>query len=638
MKSKTSCFNKTVFLKNITHFWPIWLIILLWNVFIMPFMIYNDSMQYKYMTDLTQKDLEMQKASDILGIVSVYCNPVILFIFAVIAVMAVFSYLYNTRAVNAMHSFPVTRTELFFTNYLSGLLFLIVPEIVGFLFGILVSAVCGYTSMNYLLVGLLHACGISFILYSFTVFIAMFTGQLMAVPIFAVILNFLYVGCRLLFRILMSMISYGIPWEYSGGKLDALSPLYYLSSHVRIQYDSSGIPNGMAGGKIIAVYAVVSVAFVIGAYLIYKIRNMETAGSLISIWWICPVFRWGAAFCGGALLSIIFCELLSFSSSKAVFASALAAGIVFGVVFFFAAQMFLEKGFRVFHKKRFIECGVFLLIFAGLYVMLEVDLFGIERKMPEASAVEKVYIIDSYLPAGGSDADMIAQIMDIHKQVIDSKKEFEEYAATNQKVYYLGIKYTLKNGSTLERLYPIPWSEEMMTEKDTVAYKVAELTTSPEAYWKEMFGVKKQPIQVTRGEIDLYDKQTGERDDIVFSSKDTQKIYQAVLADLEEGNFKNCLIQRYFNDSYQESAYYNSIKLDFVGEENIIPVYAECNSSWYEGDSGTKSGDTNIMFDENCRHIIEALIDTGIIESKDDLITYGKYYELEELTTDQYED
>ena len=47
MKSKTSCFNKTIFLKNITHFWPIWLMILLWNVFIMPFMIYNDSMQYK---------------------------------------------------------------------------------------------------------------------------------------------------------------------------------------------------------------------------------------------------------------------------------------------------------------------------------------------------------------------------------------------------------------------------------------------------------------------------------------------------------------------------------------------------------------------------------------------------------------
>lgn len=24
MKSKTSCFNKTIFKKNMTHFWPLW--------------------------------------------------------------------------------------------------------------------------------------------------------------------------------------------------------------------------------------------------------------------------------------------------------------------------------------------------------------------------------------------------------------------------------------------------------------------------------------------------------------------------------------------------------------------------------------------------------------------------------------
>ena len=28
MKSKTSCFNATIFKKNITHYWPIWLVYL----------------------------------------------------------------------------------------------------------------------------------------------------------------------------------------------------------------------------------------------------------------------------------------------------------------------------------------------------------------------------------------------------------------------------------------------------------------------------------------------------------------------------------------------------------------------------------------------------------------------------------
>ena len=135
MKSKTSCFNKTIFLKNITHFWPIWLMITGWNIFIMPFMIYNTSLQYKVMKDVTEKELFQMKSNDLLSIVSVYMNPVVLFIFAIIAVMAVFSYLYNSRSANTIHALPVTRKELFLTNYISGLLFLIVPEAVGFLLG-----------------------------------------------------------------------------------------------------------------------------------------------------------------------------------------------------------------------------------------------------------------------------------------------------------------------------------------------------------------------------------------------------------------------------------------------------------------------------------------------------------------------
>lgn len=202
MKLKTSCFNKTIFKKNITHFWPIWLIVLGWNLFVLPFMIYTNSLQYRMENGMTQKQIAASRSSDILRLVGVYTEPAMLFIFSVIAVMAVCSYLYNSRSANTIHALPVTRKELFITNYISGLLFLIVPEFVGFLAGTLVSAACGYTNMDYLLKGLLFAWGISFFFYSFTVFIAMFTGQLFAVPIFALIINFLYVGCKALLPVL----------------------------------------------------------------------------------------------------------------------------------------------------------------------------------------------------------------------------------------------------------------------------------------------------------------------------------------------------------------------------------------------------------------------------------------------------
>ena len=110
------------------------------------------------------------------------------------------------------------------------------------------------------------------------------------------------------------------------------------------------------------------------------------------------------------------------------------------------------------------------------------------------------------------------------------------------------------------------------------------------------------------------------------------------MADIEEGNFKHCLTQRYFDDLRNESTYYNSIKLDYLGEENIIPVQMDYDSSWYENGEGSKSGSANIMFDKNCRHIIEALIDMGMIESENDLMTINEFYELEDAVSAEYKD
>ena len=125
MKSKTSCFSKTIFRKNITHFWPIWCLFLLFYLFIMPFSEFIGYLGEKAGYD-TGKTLAEKMAESILipETVQIVFNPVILLIFSLIAAGAVFSYLYTSRASYTMHAFPVTRTSLFITNYVSGLLFL----------------------------------------------------------------------------------------------------------------------------------------------------------------------------------------------------------------------------------------------------------------------------------------------------------------------------------------------------------------------------------------------------------------------------------------------------------------------------------------------------------------------------------
>lgn len=631
MKSKTSCFNKTIFFKNITHFWPIWMLILAWNLFVLPFMIYNSSQQYKLMNDIGKEELERSMSNDILSLVSVYINPIVLFIFSVVAVMAVFSYLYQARSANTIHALPVTRKELFFTNYISGLLFLIVPEIIGFLMGILVSAFCGYAYMNHLLAGLLFACGISTALYSFNVFIAMFTGQLFAVPIFAVIIHFLYVGAKTLVAMVMAMISYGLTMSFPSGKLDVLSPLYYLTTHVKLKYDHMqdyAVCVGIEGKETVAVYVLVSLVFAASAYLVYRIRNMESAGSLVSIAWICPIFRWGAAFCGGALFSAIFCSIMGFSVGISIFISVLVSAVFFGIVFFFGAQMFLEKGFRVFTKKRIAECGIFLVIFACLYVSIEMDLFGQERKIPDISQVDQAYI-DAYDSIGGSDEEIIGQVMDIHRQVIESKREFERHEAQSRQNIYITVRYRMKNGSTILRSYSVPADEGMLEDNGTVIHQVAHLAAVPENYRRLLFGEKDQKVEPVGGWIELYkDQETTEQKE--FSKEDAEQIYRAVLADMEEGNFKDAVISRFSYDNSESQTYYNTLALEYFQTNNKITDDEEAMYSRVE----TSSNSAYISFDANCRHVINTLKEIGAILGEEDLITVQKRNEI----TDEYEE
>ena len=85
MKSKTSYFNKTIFKKNITHYWPIWGIILFWNLFLLPFMLYDNSLQYRYFTNMTQAQMDQQRLSDVTSLLQIYITPGLLFIFSVAA-------------------------------------------------------------------------------------------------------------------------------------------------------------------------------------------------------------------------------------------------------------------------------------------------------------------------------------------------------------------------------------------------------------------------------------------------------------------------------------------------------------------------------------------------------------------------
>lgn len=638
MKSKTSCFSKTIFRKNFTHFWPIWSLLLLFYFFLLPFSEFVCYLEEKGGFDAGKSLAQRMEESVLLPeVTQVVVNPVVLFLFSLIVAGAMFSYLYTSRAAYTMHAFPVTRTSLFLSNYLSGLLFLWMPLLMGGLFGILMAAGCGYSYLNILFKGLIMAMGTSFFFYSFNVLVAMCIGQLIALPIFAFILNFLFVGCKFMLIILFASFSYGLNGEYVPGKLDVLSPLYYMSGKIRavIIYNySSGMDHavcsGIEGGSVVAWYALAAVVFTVIAYLLYQKRHLETAGNLISFSWILPVFRWGVGACFASLGSLLAGSIVAYyASSTTKFMTVLIAGIIVGPVFFFAAEMVLQKSFRVFVKKRVKECGFFALALAVVLIFLKMDIFGIEGKVPKTDAVKEAYIRSNDCVGGDSEED-IAQIIALHETILSHKAEYQDSSAPwDENSYGISVKYFMKNGSVMNRYYVVPAGQEQFSDENSAASMVKAYSTEPERYKKTVLGVYYEENQYTGGDLDIPESVgTDEYGNSVtsnvskdFSREQAKAISEAFIKDVEAGNFKGQWEGAMeYGEEYQKSVYYNNLYLNYTNKKG----YESYSDKFYRSSQYTyiqDMGNAYISFNRHCENLIKALIDTGVINSEDELTT-----------------
>ena len=128
-----------------------------------------------------------------------------------------------------------------------------------------------------------------------------------------------------------------------------MSPIYYLTNNLRIQsvenseYVTVGIE--FKGAYLLGIYAVAGVVFLIAAYQLYKWRKLETAGDLISMRGIKPVFRWGVAVCAGLLGGTAVADTIgnSFSSAKVHFWILAAGTLIFGAIGFLWRRCLLRR-------------------------------------------------------------------------------------------------------------------------------------------------------------------------------------------------------------------------------------------------------------------------------------------------------
>lgn len=529
MRSKTYLFSPGLSRNILSRFWPLWLIYLGMLLMQLPF----TASEY-----LTPEATEQYIASRILGkAVGVAGNAMIA---SVLSVMAAFSYLYSKRSCSLINSMPIRRETAFVTACLTGLLPLLLAEVLTWLISLGIFAGSEMVWPEWLNSWLLAALLSTLASYGFGVFCAMLTGHILVVPALFLVLNVAVIVLDGLIQSMLVLLVYG----YDSGNLSIswLSPLVYMMERLRVNTYSGAASAlkdyGLEGLDALGVYAAVGVLFIGLALLIYRRRKMECVGDVVAIKALRPVFKYCssvyAALGLGVLLSHMLFDLRS--GNAAVTALLLVIGAALG---YYAAEMLLQKSLSVFRSRvrgLLIVWAVLLLSVAAI----EFDLTGYERRVPEPEEIQSAMLVNDW--RSSDDPEIIEFCRRIHQTAIDNKDHNKkaEYSAI------IHIEYSLKDGSTLSRSYSVDRSRDWVDNSGSSEYAmVRELYLLPQS---------KEILNETEGEIkaeyivdsDIQkllprsDEYSSSYEYIELSPQQAEELYtQCILPDIKDSSLGN---------------------------------------------------------------------------------------------------
>lgn len=626
MKSKISFFNRTIYKKNLVLFWPIWGSFFLFELFQGPLYLW-----------LHFGKPRGDKLSILVASINARMNIFALAAASLIIGMALFNYLFTSKSANMIHALPVTRPELFGTNLISGFTFLFIPEIVSFFLSVLVCLANGVAEVQYLGMWLLVCLGISFFFFSLVAFCAMFTGQLFALPVYFVICNILVEGITTGVSWLVSKMAYGVNSTSFGGKLRFLSPILYLLDEVKLIGSYSNENNRdiyemtdiqMFGGRVVLCYAAAALIFYLAAYYGYRKRQIESAGDLLTFYWIRPIFRWGVGVCFGFLGGTV---CMYFMRDMAYLSNWVWAVLVLvcGIVSFFIAEMLIQKAFRVLNARSCKECGVFAcflsLVFAGIYGYA----YAQAHYIPEADSVAYAYVDMNY-PVE-FEGEEIGEVLALQREIISKQKQIEKELEANEidnGSGYVTFTYRMKDGSTQSRGYSLPSAARV---SDDMLGRIAGWESEEDNFLRQYIEYDYAGVtRVTDAQLEWYHSDSMSYVYHNVEGEGAKALFDAILADAAEG-----VLQKYNRIDYREAATERTLEpyaqlyvYYYHREDGWQSMYDRMNDRIEKGDgpdiyadgpgAGSRGG-IYITFGADCRNIIQALLDNGIIESEDEI-------------------
>ncbi len=643
MKSGTSYFNPTLFKKNLTRYWPIWALYALIWVYALPVRcvtIVSRNQQWMGQTPVQQVQVFANQIPDMLEVFGTFMAVT----FGVLAAMAVFSYLYNNRSAGMIHALPVRREGLFLTSYLSGLCFLLAPHLLVWLLTLGAEGLCsGYVDLYTVSVWALAQSALCLFFYSFAVFCAMFTGHLLALPAFYGVLNFLAAILMLLFDVLFEPFLYG----YAGLTNTAEEVVWWLTPAVRlgenVRWRSNDLSYELHGVPELAIYAAAGLVLAALALLVYRKRHIETAGDVVAVAVVRPIFKYGVALCSGLCFGYWLYAMFGFEAPFGLMGSLL----LWTFIGYFAAEMLLKKSFRVWKAWR--GCVVLLALVAVGLTVLRVDGFGYVSRIPSPDRVVSVKVdgMGSYPYDTGRDFDfetddpaIIETVIALHNGIVDQHKNPDFGESEDSTYIRLYVTYTLTNGTTLRRDYGThvwPGSKLEPAARDfycdpkvaLLSYRLDDIDPT------RLVNVEVSSMWNTKSKTNEY-YDLSENIPVEEQQAALLAIYNALVSDFEQGNLgKRYLFDledaRQLNTCTADLTLYWNEDYRIVATGNASPITeiekfeAAASSSYYHATHGK-----SITLTPNAKNTIGVLTELGILDEDTTLRLYRDIVDEEE--------
>ncbi len=550
MQSKTSFFNRTLFRKNLSRYWPLWGFASFVG-FLAPAALLVRVIQSgeTSVAPLRVREIYYYLVADAVPIVSIA--------YAILCAMAVWSYLYNARSVGMMHSLPIRREGLFLTNLLSGLAMMAIPYLVAGGLGTLLFACCGGFDAWGTLATILAVIGQSVTFFGLATFCAFLTGNIFALPVLYFLLNFLAPLGDWLCNLFARGFLFGFTADYSG-TVDFLCPMVYLTQRLYVNSEYETVRDSaleyqnrltsvtLENAWLIAAYAAAGLVFLALAYLLYRRRESERAGDVVAVRVFRPVFRFGvaalSALLGGRLLYALLWE--SFQAGDTFTPVPLAIClIVAGLIGYYAASMLLAKSLRVFRGS---AVGALCLVAAcvAFCAGMRYDLFGIERRIPDQNEITQLEIYlarNTYYLTPEDQPELLSGAQDLQRTLIAQKdlirSNYETYrhggsssdpdASTN--IRYI---YTLKNGATVERFYTVSFARSDLSVPGSYANAMDAYVNSP-ALRQARLRWGDPEFHVESGWFSIQDGD----DNFTLGTQECETLLSAIARDAENGNW-----------------------------------------------------------------------------------------------------